>query len=148
MAGIIVAMKLRMRKEERVARMREYAYIILVDKPYAKRPLSKPKRRWQDNLNWSRTEWENTAGFNWPRRRTLGSLWIWYRKFWVPYQEGIPGLDEDLMAIAGLRSVRLVGWLFVSTKTKVWSFSCLAQCTSQALLQWSGETHMSTSINN
>jgi hypothetical protein len=42
-----------MRKEEHVARMGDWrgVYRVLVRKPEAKRPLGRPRRRLEDNIN-------------------------------------------------------------------------------------------------
>jgi hypothetical protein len=48
---VIISRK--MRWAGRVARMGEGkdVYMILVEKPEAKRPLGRPRRRWEDNIN-------------------------------------------------------------------------------------------------
>jgi hypothetical protein len=50
--NITVIKSRRMRWAGRVARMREMrnAYRILIGKPEAKRPLGRPRRRWEDNI--------------------------------------------------------------------------------------------------
>jgi hypothetical protein len=62
----------RMRSAWHVALMgrRGYAYMILVEKPEGKRPLGKPRRRWEDNIKWILEKWDGVVwtGFIWLRR--------------------------------------------------------------------------------
>jgi hypothetical protein len=117
--------------------MREHAYIILVEKPYAKRPLSKSKRRWQDNLNWSQTKWENTAGFNWPRRRTLGSLWIGTESS----SSVAKGNSWARWGSSGYcrTTFRRIAWLVVclnEDKSLVFQMSCALHLTGVTAMKW------------
>ena len=45
----------RLRWAGHVARMEQsrYAYRVLVGKPEGKRPLGRPRRRWEDNIKWT-----------------------------------------------------------------------------------------------
>jgi hypothetical protein len=47
---IIIIKSRRMIWEGHVARMGRSAYRILVGKPEGKRPLGRPRRRWEDNI--------------------------------------------------------------------------------------------------
>ena len=50
----------RMRLEGHVARMgeRRGVYGVLVGKPEAKRPLGRPRHRWEDNIKMDLQEWD------------------------------------------------------------------------------------------
>jgi hypothetical protein len=51
---------------------------ILVVKPEAKRPLGRPRRRWEDSIYMGRTEivegWEVWTGFIWLKMGYMGGL--------------------------------------------------------------------------
>jgi hypothetical protein len=68
----------RMRWAEHVARMGEKrtAYRILVGKPEGKRPLGRPRGRWEDNIIIDLREigCEVWTGFVWLRIETIGGL--------------------------------------------------------------------------
>jgi hypothetical protein len=68
----------RMRWAGHVARMREgrNVYRVLVGKPEGKRPLGKPRRRWEDGIKMDLTEigWGVWSGFSWLRIGTVGGL--------------------------------------------------------------------------
>jgi hypothetical protein len=71
-----------------VARIREKrnAYRILVGKPEGNRPLGRPRRRWEDNINmdlreigWSGMDWIDLAedGDQWRALvNTVMNLWV------------------------------------------------------------------------
>jgi hypothetical protein len=57
-----------MRWAEHVARMSRDAYRVLVGKPEGKRPLERPRRRWEDNIKidihgvgWRSVDWIDLA---------------------------------------------------------------------------------------
>jgi hypothetical protein len=58
----------RIRWARNVACMRINANKILIRKPVGKRPLGRPRHRWEDNLKWILT------GFIWLRIRSSGRL--------------------------------------------------------------------------
>ena len=62
----------RMRWAGHVARMEERrgVYRVLVGKPEAKRPLGRPRRRWEDNIKWIFRKWEGVVGTGWSWLRT------------------------------------------------------------------------------
>ena len=66
----------RMRWAVHVARMRERrgVYKGLVGKPVRKRPLGRPRRRWENNIRWIFRKWRVGAwtGSSWLRIRTGG----------------------------------------------------------------------------
>ena len=45
-------------------------YRVLVGKPEAKRPLGRPRRRWEDNIKWILRKWEGVVGTGWSWLRT------------------------------------------------------------------------------
>jgi hypothetical protein len=60
----------KLRWKEHVARMgeRRVAYRVLVGKPEGRRPLGRPRRRWEDNIKmdlrevwWGNVDWINLA---------------------------------------------------------------------------------------
>ena len=66
----IRVIKLRMRLARHVARIRKRrdAYRVLIGKPVGKRPLGRPRRRWEDNIkldleevNWFGMDWTDLA---------------------------------------------------------------------------------------
>jgi hypothetical protein len=68
----------RMRWAGHVARMGEERKLckVLVRKPEGKRPLGRPRHRWEDGLRMDLREfcWRVWSGFKWPRIRTSGGL--------------------------------------------------------------------------
>jgi hypothetical protein len=52
------------------------AYRILVGRPEGKRPLGRPRRRWEDNIKMDLQEvgWEAWTGLIWLRIGTVGGL--------------------------------------------------------------------------
>ena len=38
---------------------------VLVGKPEGKRPLGRPRRRWEDNIKMDLREWEGVVGTGW-----------------------------------------------------------------------------------
>jgi hypothetical protein len=68
----------RMRWAGHVARMGEErkAYKVLVGKPEGKRPLGRPRRRWEDGSEWIlvRLSWGLWIGFDWLKTWTGGGL--------------------------------------------------------------------------
>jgi hypothetical protein len=68
----------RMRWAGHVARMAETrgAYRILVGRPEGRRPLGRPRRRWEDNIKMNLREvgWEAWTGLSWLRIGTGGGL--------------------------------------------------------------------------
>jgi hypothetical protein len=68
----------RMRWAGHVARMGEgrNVYRVLVGKPEGKRPLGRPRRRWEDGLKMDLGEigWGVWSGFTWQRVGTIGGL--------------------------------------------------------------------------
>jgi hypothetical protein len=68
----------RMRWAGRVARMGEgrNVYRVLVGKPEGKRPLERPRRRWEDGIKMDLREigWEVWGGFTWLGIGTVGGL--------------------------------------------------------------------------
>jgi hypothetical protein len=64
----------RMRWEGRVARGGEgrSVYRVLVGRPEGKRPLGRPRRRWEDNINMDLRE--IGTGFSWLRIGSSGGL--------------------------------------------------------------------------
>ena len=71
----------RMRWAGHVARMGEGRGVhrVLVGKPEGKRPLGKPRRRWEDNIKMIFRKWEGVArpGWSWLRIGTGGGhLWV------------------------------------------------------------------------
>jgi hypothetical protein len=77
--GIIRQIKSRrMRWARHVARMGEgrNVYRVLVGKPEGKRPLGRPKRRWEDGIKMDLKEigWGVWSGFSWLRIGTVGGL--------------------------------------------------------------------------
>jgi hypothetical protein len=56
-------------KEEKVCR-------VLVGKPEGKRPLERPRRRWEDAIKMDLREigWGEWSGFTWLRMGTVGGL--------------------------------------------------------------------------
>jgi hypothetical protein len=67
-----------MRWAGHVARMREgrNVYRVLVGRPEGKRPLGRPRRRWEDGIKLVPTEisWGVWSGFTWLRIGTVGGL--------------------------------------------------------------------------
>jgi hypothetical protein len=67
-----------MRWAGHVARMGEArnVYRVLVGKPEGKRPLERPRRRWEDGIKMDLggTGWAVWSGFTWLRMRTIGGL--------------------------------------------------------------------------
>ena len=64
-----------MRWAGHVARMGEGrgVYRVLVGKPEGKRPLGRPRRRWEDNIKWILRKWEGVeTGWSWLRMWTGG----------------------------------------------------------------------------
>jgi hypothetical protein len=61
-----------------VARMEEErkVYKVLVGKPEVKRPLGRPRRRWEDGMRMNLREigWRMWIGFDWLRTETGGGL--------------------------------------------------------------------------
>jgi hypothetical protein len=51
-------------------------YRVLVGKPEGKRPLERPRLRWEDGIkmNIRQIVWEVWSGFTWLRRGTVGGL--------------------------------------------------------------------------
>jgi hypothetical protein len=51
-------------------------YRVLVGKPEGKRPLERPKRRWEDGIRMHHREigWGVWSGFTWLRIGTVGGL--------------------------------------------------------------------------
>ena len=51
---------------ERAARMgeRRGLYRVLVGKPERKRPLGRPRLRWEENIKWTFGKWD-VGGMNW-----------------------------------------------------------------------------------
>jgi hypothetical protein len=77
--GIIRQIKSRrMRWAGHVARMGEgrNLYRVLVGKPEGKRPLGRPRRRWEDGIKMDLREigWGVWSGFSWLRIGTVGGL--------------------------------------------------------------------------
>jgi hypothetical protein len=68
----------RMRWAGHVARMGEgrSVYRVLVGKPEGKRPLGRPRRRWEDGIKMDLEEfgWGVWSGFTWLRIGTVGGL--------------------------------------------------------------------------
>jgi hypothetical protein len=68
----------RMRWAGHVARLGEgrNVYRVLVGKPEGKRPLGRPRRRWEDGIKTDLREigWGVWSGFNWLRIGTVGGL--------------------------------------------------------------------------
>jgi hypothetical protein len=51
-------------------------YRVLMGKPEGKRPLERPRRRWEDGrLAWGGVDWIR-IGFDWLRTGTGGGLWL------------------------------------------------------------------------
>jgi DNA transposition AAA+ family ATPase len=73
---IVVIKSRRMRWAAHVARMGERTgvYRVLVGTPERKRPLGKPRRRWEDNIKWIFRKWDVRVwtGSSWLRIRTGG----------------------------------------------------------------------------
>jgi hypothetical protein len=40
-------------------------YRVLVGKPEGKRPLGRPRRRWEDNIKMDLQKWEEVVGTGW-----------------------------------------------------------------------------------
>ena len=57
----------RLRWAGHVARMEEGRGVnkVLVGKPEGKRPLGRPRRRWEDILGWIFRKWEGVVGTGW-----------------------------------------------------------------------------------
>jgi hypothetical protein len=55
-------------------REKREVYKVLVGKPEGKRPLGRPRRRWEDNINMDLRKWNVGAwtGLSWLRIRTGG----------------------------------------------------------------------------
>ena len=79
---IIIIMRViksrRMRWAENVARMEEGRSVhrVLVGKPDGKRPLGRPRRRWEDNIKiWIFRKWDGFVGTgrSWLRIGTVGA---------------------------------------------------------------------------
>jgi hypothetical protein len=51
-------------------------YRVLVGKPEGKRPLERPRRRWEDGMKMDLREigWGVWSGFSWLRIETVGGL--------------------------------------------------------------------------
>jgi len=65
----------RMRWSGHVARMGEGRGVhrVLVGKPEGKRPLGRPRHRWEDNIKWIFVKWEGVeTGWSWLRIGTDG----------------------------------------------------------------------------
>jgi hypothetical protein len=103
----------RMRWAERVARMGEEfgVHRVLVGKPEGKRPLGRPRRRWEDNIRmdlqevgWGRGDWIQLAQDR-DRWRALVSTvrdfefhknagkFLTNCKDWLPSQEGLCSME-------------------------------------------------------
>jgi hypothetical protein len=54
----------------------EKVYKVLVGKPEIKRPLGRPRRRWEDGIRMDRREigWGMWSGFSWLKIETGGGL--------------------------------------------------------------------------
>jgi hypothetical protein len=53
------------------------AYRVLVGKPEGKRPLGRPRRRWEDNIRMDLQEVGVWTGLGWLRIETVGGqLWM------------------------------------------------------------------------
>jgi hypothetical protein len=52
-------------------------YRVLVGKPEGKRPVERPRRRWEDGIKMDLREigWEVWNGLTWLRIGTIGRLW-------------------------------------------------------------------------
>jgi hypothetical protein len=50
-------------------------YKVLVGKPEGKRPLGRPRRRWEDGIIMDLRETGLWIGFDWLRTGTGGGLW-------------------------------------------------------------------------
>ena len=77
--NILVIKSRRMRQVGNAARMDKTkgAYMVLVGKPAGKRPLGRPRHKWQDNIrmNLQEVEWEEACtGLTWLRIGTSGRL--------------------------------------------------------------------------
>jgi hypothetical protein len=74
----IVIKSRRMRWEGHVARMREGrgVYRVLVGRPEGKRPLGRPRRRWEDNIKMNLREIgiDGRTGFSWIRIGSSGGI--------------------------------------------------------------------------
>ena len=71
----------RMRWAEHVARMGEDRGVhrVLVEKPEGRRPLGRPRRRWEDNIKMDLQELKGVVGtgWSWLRIGTVGGhLWV------------------------------------------------------------------------
>jgi hypothetical protein len=77
-ADIIRQVKSRRMRAEHVARMgvERNVYKVLVGKPEGKRPLGRPRRRWEDGIRMDLREigWGVWIGFDWLRTGTGGGL--------------------------------------------------------------------------
>jgi hypothetical protein len=101
----------RMKWTEHVARMgeRRGAYRILVGRPGERRPLERPRRRWEDNIKMDLQE-EGWGSMDWidmtqdrDRWRALVNAVMNLRKMW-----GIASLAENLLAShEGICSMKL-----------------------------------------
>jgi hypothetical protein len=63
-------------------------YRVLMGKPEGKRPLERPRRRWEDGIKMNLREsgWGVWSGFTWLRLGTVGGLlWMrwWTFGFWT-----------------------------------------------------------------
>ena len=76
--NIVRVIKLRIRRAGHVARIwqRRGVYRVLVGKPEGKRPLGRPRRRWEDNIkmNLQEVEWGAWTGSSWLGIGTSGGL--------------------------------------------------------------------------
>jgi hypothetical protein len=76
--NIVKVIKSRMRWAGHVARMGEGrgVYSVLVRRPEGKRPLGRPRRRWEDNIKMDLRETgiDGRTGFGWLRIGSSGEL--------------------------------------------------------------------------
>jgi hypothetical protein len=86
-----------------VARMgeRRGAYRALVGKPEGRRPLWRPRRRWEDNIKMHLREvgWEAWTGLIWLRIGTGGEL-LWTRLWTFGFHKmrGISWVAQEVLA--------------------------------------------------
>jgi hypothetical protein len=92
-----------------------FAYRILVRKPEWKRPLERPRHRWEDSIKTDLREinWMVWTGLIWLRIGTFGRLlWTWKWTFEFHIILGNSWVAAWLAASQeGLRSVELASWL-------------------------------------
>ena len=56
-----------------------WVHRVLVGKPEVKRPMGRPKRRWDEILRWTFRKWEGVVGTGWSWLRIGtggGHLWV------------------------------------------------------------------------